>query len=103
MFLKNLSLASIGTTFNQIGMMSEQSLCTWILQQPSSSRCLKYDADSGASVSYDYGTDDKPSDSSKPPMFNGDPDTLSWWKTKMYSYIVKNYEIILKMGLMIWS
>jgi len=21
-------------------------------------------------------------------MFNGDPETFSWWKTKMYSYIM---------------
>jgi len=33
---------------------------------------------SSATVSYDYGTDDKSSVSSKPPMFNGDPDTFSW-------------------------
>jgi hypothetical protein len=39
-------------------------------------------------VSYDYGTDAKSSGSSKPPMFNGDPDTFSWWKTNMYSYIM---------------
>jgi hypothetical protein len=43
---------------------------------------------SGVVVSYDYGTDDKSSSSSKPPVFNGDPNTFSWWKTKMYSYIM---------------
>jgi hypothetical protein len=43
---------------------------------------------SGAAVSYDYGTNDKSSGSRKPPMFNADPDTLSWWKTKMYSHIM---------------
>jgi len=40
-------------------------------------------------VSYDYGTsDDKKSDSSKASRFNGDPETFSWWKTKMYSFIM---------------
>jgi len=40
-------------------------------------------------VAYDYGTsDDKKSDSSKAPRFNGDPETFSWWKTKMYSFIM---------------
>jgi len=34
-----------------------------------------------------YGAD-KSSGSNKPPMFNGDPDTLFWWKTKMYSHIM---------------
>jgi hypothetical protein len=43
---------------------------------------------SGAIVSYDYGTNDKSSGSSKPSMFNGDPDTFSWWKTKMYCHIM---------------
>jgi len=43
---------------------------------------------SSVAVSYDYGTDDKSSGSSKSPMFNGDPDTFSWWKTKKYSYIM---------------
>jgi len=41
-----------------------------------------------AAVSYDYGTDDKSYGSNKPPMFNGDPDTFFWWKTKRYSYIM---------------
>jgi len=39
-------------------------------------------------VSYDYGTEDKSSGSNKPPMFNGDPETFSWWKTKIYSHIM---------------
>jgi len=40
-------------------------------------------------VAYDYGTsDDKKSDSSKAPRFNGDPEEFSWWKTKMYSHIM---------------
>jgi len=47
-----------------------------------------YGVSSGVAIPYDYGTDDKSSGSNKPPMFNGDPDTFSWWKTKMYSYIM---------------
>jgi len=39
-------------------------------------------------IPYDYGTKDKSSGSNKPPMFNGDPETFSWWKTKMYSHIM---------------
>jgi len=40
-------------------------------------------------VAYDYGTsDDKRSDFSKAPNFNGDPEDFSWWKTKMYSLIM---------------
>jgi len=41
-------------------------------------------------VAYDYGTsDDKSSDSNnKAPRFNGDPEIFSWWKTKMYSFIM---------------
>jgi hypothetical protein len=40
-------------------------------------------------VAYDYGTsDDKSSGSNKPFMFNGDSETFSWWKTKMYSHIM---------------
>jgi len=40
-------------------------------------------------VAYDYGTsEDKSFGSNKPPMFNGDPETFSWWKTKMYSHIM---------------
>jgi len=45
---------------------------------------------SGAAIPYDYGTsDDKSSDSNiKDPRFNGDPETFSLWKTKMYSFIM---------------
>jgi hypothetical protein len=43
---------------------------------------------SSVAVPYDYGTNDKSSGSNKPPMFNGEPDTFSWWKTKMYSHIM---------------
>jgi len=40
-------------------------------------------------VGYDYGTsEDKKSDSNKAPRINGDPEEFSWWKTKMYSYIM---------------
>ena len=40
-------------------------------------------------VAFDYGTsEDKKSDSNKAPRFNGDPEEFSWWKTKMYSYIM---------------
>jgi len=41
-------------------------------------------------VAYVYGTsDDKSSDSNnEAPRFNGDPKTFSWWKTKMYSFII---------------
>ena len=41
------------------------------------------------SVHYDYGTfDDKKSDSSKAPRFNGNPEEFSQWKTNMYSHIM---------------
>jgi len=40
-------------------------------------------------VGYDYGTsEDMKSDSNKAPRFNRDPKEFSWWKTKMYSYIM---------------
>jgi hypothetical protein len=40
-------------------------------------------------VHYDYGTsDDKKSDSSKAPRFNGNPEEFFWWKTNMYSHIM---------------
>jgi len=40
-------------------------------------------------VSYDYGTtEDKKSDSSKAPRFNGDPEEFSWWKANMYNHIM---------------
>jgi len=38
---------------------------------------------SGVAIPYDYGTDDKSSSSSnKLSLFNGDPETFSWWNTK---------------------
>jgi len=42
----------------------------------------------GIVIPYDYCTEDKSSCSNKPPMFNGDRDTFSCWKTKMYSHIM---------------
>jgi len=40
-------------------------------------------------IHYDYGTfDDKKSDSSKAPRFNGKPKEFSWWKTNMYCNIM---------------
>jgi len=37
----------------------------------------------GAAIPYDYS-----SNTNKPPMFNGDPEMFSRWKTKMYSHIM---------------
>ena len=41
---------------------------------------------------YDYSNNNSKSERSsnhnKPPMFNGDPEMFSWWKTKMYSHIM---------------
>ena len=41
-------------------------------------------------IAYDYGTSDEKSfdSNNKDPRFNRDPETFSWWKTKMYSYIM---------------
>jgi len=42
-----------------------------------------------SAIGYDYGTsEDKKSDSNNVPRFNGDPEEFSWWKTKIYSYIM---------------
>lgn len=49
------------------------------------------DARSGAAVQYDYGIggkDDKKSNAYKPPMFSGEAEKFSWWKSKMYSHIM---------------
>jgi len=46
---------------------------------------------SRVSIPYDYSNNNKNERSAnhnKPPMFNGDPETFSWWKTKMYSRIM---------------
>ena len=46
---------------------------------------------SGAAVHYDYSNNNRNERSAhhnKPPMFNGDPEMFSWWKTKMYSHIM---------------
>ena len=47
---------------------------------------------SGTAIPYDYNNNNKNERSAnhnKPPMFNGDPETFSWWKTKMYSHIMR--------------
>jgi len=49
----------------------------------------------GVAIPYDYGTEDKASGSYKSPMFNGDSDTFSCWKTKMYSHILSLDEELL--------
>jgi len=41
----------------------------------------------GVAMPY-YGNEDNSFGSNKPPMFNGDPETFFWWKTKMYSHIM---------------
>jgi len=47
----------------------------------------------GAAIQYDYSSNntkknDRTANHNKPPMFNGDPEMFSWWKTKMYSHIM---------------
>jgi len=47
----------------------------------------------GAVIPYDYSSintnkNDRNANRNKPPMFNGDPEMFSWWKTKMYSHIM---------------
>jgi len=47
----------------------------------------------GAAIQFDYSTinnskNDRNTNHNKPPMFNGDPEMFSWWKTKMYSQII---------------
>ena len=45
-----------------------------------------------AEIPYDYSNNTSKHESSsnhnKPPMFNGDPEMFSWWKTKMYSHVI---------------
>jgi len=46
---------------------------------------------SRAAIPYDYSNNNKNerfANHNKPPMFNGDPEMFSWWKTKMYSHIM---------------
>jgi len=47
---------------------------------------------SGVAIPYDYSNNNNKNERSanhnKPPMFNGDPEMFSWWKTKMYSHIM---------------
>jgi len=46
----------------------------------------------GVAISYDYSNNtskhERYSNHNKPPMFNGDPEMFSWWKTKMYSHVI---------------
>jgi len=46
----------------------------------------------GAALPYDYSSNtnknERSANHNKPPMFNGDPEMFSWWKTKMYSHIM---------------
>ena len=46
----------------------------------------------GAAIPYDYSSNTNKNERSAnyniPPMFNGDPEMFSWWKTKMYSHIM---------------
>ena len=49
-------------------------------------------SDGGATIPYDYSSNtnkkERSANHNKPPMFNGDPEMFSWWKTKMYSHIM---------------
>ena len=46
----------------------------------------------GVAIPYDYSKTtskhERSSNHNKPPMFNGDPEMFSWWKTKMYSHFI---------------
>ena len=46
----------------------------------------------GARIPYDYSSTinkhERSANHNKPPMFNGDPEMVSWWKSKMYSHII---------------
>ena len=46
----------------------------------------------GARIPYDYNSTirkhERSANHNKPPMFNGDPEMFSWWKSKMYSHII---------------
>jgi len=46
----------------------------------------------GAAIPYDYSSNiskhERSANHNKPPMFNGDPEMFSWWKSKMYSHII---------------
>ena len=50
----------------------------------------------GAAIPYDYSSNiskhERSANHNKPPMFNGDPEMFSWWKTKMYSDIIGMHE-----------
>jgi len=46
----------------------------------------------GAAIPYDYSSNiskhERSANHNKPPMFNGDLEMFSWWKTRMYSHII---------------
>jgi len=46
----------------------------------------------GVAIPYDHSNNtskhERSSNHNKPPMFNGDPEMFSWWKTKMYSHVI---------------
>ena len=46
----------------------------------------------GAAIPYDYSSNisnhERSANHNKPPMFNGDREIFSWWKSKMYSHII---------------
>jgi len=46
----------------------------------------------GAAIPYDYSSNtnknERSANHNKPPMFNGDLEMFSWWKTRMYSHIM---------------
>jgi len=46
----------------------------------------------GAAIPYDYNSNiskhERSANHNKPPMFNGEPEIFSWWKSKMYSHII---------------
>jgi len=43
-------------------------------------------------IPFDYSSNtsnhERSANHNKPPMFNGDPEMFSWWKSKMYSHII---------------
>jgi len=45
-----------------------------------------------AAIPLDYSSNiskhERSANHNKPPMFNGDPEMFSWWKSKMYSHII---------------
>jgi len=51
-----------------------------------------YVSGGGVAIPYDCSNNtskhERSSNHNKPPMFNGDPEMFSWWKTKMYSHVI---------------